>query len=96
MVAEELSGEGLRVLAFATKDMSRYAICDSSLHFDDECAHTFVGLIAMMDPARHESVVAVADAKRGGIKLLCLLETMWSRQRRSKANWHILGMRSCC
>ena len=71
-VAEELSGEGLRVLAFATKDMSKDEIYDRKLHFDDECDYIFVGLIAMMDPARHESVAAVADAKRGGIKTVMI------------------------
>lgn len=58
------SAQGLRVLAFAEKNMK----IDRSLDLDDEDQVTFVGLIAMMDPPRLESAPAVADCRRAGIR----------------------------
>lgn len=60
----EFSNEGLRVLAFAYKEVNE----GESLTFEDETGYTFLGLISMIDPPREESVEAVADAKRAGIK----------------------------
>lgn len=58
------SAQGLRVLAFAEKEMQE----DRSLDLSDEYELTFVGLIAMMDPPRVESAAAVADCRRAGIR----------------------------
>lgn len=58
------SSQGLRVLAFAEKEMQ----IDRSLDLGDEEQLTFVGLIAMMDPPRVESASAVADCRRAGIR----------------------------
>ena len=58
------SAEGLRVLAFAEKILPE----DRPLTLADEADLTFVGLIAMMDPPRPESVAAVADCRRAGIR----------------------------
>lgn len=60
----EFSNNGLRVLAFAYKEVGE----DDELTLDDEHGYIFLGLISMMDPPREESKAAVADAKRAGIK----------------------------
>ncbi len=60
----DFSENGLRVLAFAYKEVA----ADGELTLDDEHGYTFLGLISMMDPPREESIQAVADAKRAGIK----------------------------
>jgi Ca2+-transporting ATPase len=59
----EFSEHGLRVLAFAFKEVSEEAIC-----LEDETDLTFVGLIAMMDPLRPESAKAVASTIQAGIR----------------------------
>ena len=60
----EFSQKGLRVLAFGYKEVPE----DYVLSLDNENGFTFLGLISMMDPPREESMAAVADAKRAGIK----------------------------
>lgn len=60
----EFSNNGLRVLAFAYKEVSE----DFSLSVETENGYCFIGLVSMIDPPREESVSAVADAKRAGIK----------------------------
>lgn len=60
----EFSNNGLRVLAFAYKEVSE----DFTLSLENENGYTFIGLISMIDPPREESIEAVADAKRAGIK----------------------------
>ena len=59
---QHFSENGLRVLAFAYKES------DEDLTVETEYNYTFLGLISMMDPPREESVAAVADAKRAGIR----------------------------
>ncbi|MBR5488679.1 MAG: cation-translocating P-type ATPase, partial [Firmicutes bacterium] len=60
----DFSENGLRVLAFAYKEVD----AEGTLTLEDEQGYTFLGLISMMDPPREESIQAVADAKRAGIK----------------------------
>ena len=60
----EFSRDGLRVLAFAYKEMKE----ERSLSLDDEDGLTFLGLISMMDPPREESKAAVSECKAAGIK----------------------------
>ena len=60
----EFSRDGLRVLAFAYKEMDE----ERELTLEDEDQLTFLGLIAMMDPPREESKAAVADCIRAGVK----------------------------
>lgn len=67
-VNDTLSQDGLRVLAFAMRQLPEVR----ELKFEDEAHFTFVGLVAMMDPPRPESVQAVADAKRGGIRTVMI------------------------
>ena len=63
----QFSDHGLRVLAFAYCPYSKDVITP-----EDEKDYTFIGLISMMDPPRPESMQAVADAKRGGIKTVMI------------------------
>lgn len=58
------SENGLRVLAFAYRECKE----DECLCVENECGYTFIGLVSMIDPPREESVEAVADAIRAGIK----------------------------
>ena len=60
----EFSKDGLRVLAFAYKEIGQ----GKSLTTEDETDLTFLGLIAMMDPPREESKAAVAECIAAGIK----------------------------
>ena len=61
---QEFSRQGLRVLAFAYKTVSD----ELELTLEDEYGLTFIGLIAMMDPPREESMAAVAECKKAGIR----------------------------
>ena len=61
---QSFSREGLRVLGFAYKAVS----AEEELCLEDENNLTFLGLIAMMDPPREESMAAVAECKRAGIR----------------------------
>ena len=65
---EEFSENGLRVLAFACREMD----VERELTLEDENGFTFVGLVSMIDPPREESKQAVADAKRGGIRTVMI------------------------
>ncbi|WP_297630877.1 cation-translocating P-type ATPase [uncultured Clostridium sp.] len=60
----DLSQNGLRVLAFAYKELP--SVKDITL--DDEYGYTFIGLISMIDPPRVESAQAVTDCISAGIK----------------------------
>lgn len=61
---QSFSREGLRVLGFAYKAVS----AEEELSLEDENNLTFLGLIALMDPPREESMAAVAECKRAGIR----------------------------
>lgn len=67
-VNNSLSEEGLRVLAFGYRELD----CVRELSLDDEHGYVFIGLISMIDPPRPESVAAVADAKRAGIRTVMI------------------------
>ncbi len=67
-VNEQLSNEGLRVLAFAQRELD--SVRDLTL--EDEQDYTFVGLVSMIDPPRPESIQAVADASTGGIRTIMI------------------------
>ncbi len=60
----EFSRDGLRVLAFAYKEVPD----GFEPGPDDEKDLTFLGLIAMMDPPREESMAAVSECIAAGIK----------------------------
>lgn len=61
---EEFSKEGLRVLAFAYREPDE----GEELTKESEKDFIFLGLVSMIDPPREESVQAVADAVRAGIR----------------------------
>ena len=61
---QDFSMEGLRVLAFAYRDIPDKHI----LTAEDENHLVFLGLIAMMDPPREESKAAVAECIKAGIR----------------------------
>ncbi len=63
---QSFSENGLRVLAFAYKES------DEVLSTDSEYGYTFLGLISMVDPPRPESVKAVAEAARAGIRTVMI------------------------
>ncbi len=60
---EQFSREGLRVLAFACRNLDAPAV-----NLSDENGLDFLGLIAMMDPPRPESAAAVAECISAGIR----------------------------
>nr|WP_198044608.1 cation-translocating P-type ATPase [Lysinibacillus timonensis] len=62
-VNNTFSNRGLRVLAFAYKEVN-----SSKVKVEDEHGFTFIGLMAMMDPPRVESKQAVEDCIKAGIK----------------------------
>ena len=61
---QDFSMEGLRVLAFAYRDIPD----KHRLTAEDENHLVFLGLIAMMDPPREESKAAVAECIKAGIR----------------------------
>lgn len=63
-INDELAGDGLRVLTFAFK----YADEAKALTIYDENGYVFLGMVAMIDPPREESKLAVHECIRGGIK----------------------------
>lgn len=67
-VNNDLSEQGLRVLAFGCRELD----CVRELSLDDEQGYVFIGLISMIAPPRPESVAAVADAKRAGIRTVMI------------------------
>ena len=67
-VNESWSRQGLRVLGFARRRLDE----SEPLTMDSERDFTFVGLVAMVDPPRPESIQAVADARRAGIRTIMI------------------------
>jgi calcium-translocating P-type ATPase len=65
--AERMAGEGLRVLAVAQR---RAGGNESLDHGPAEL--TFIGLVGMIDPPRHEAVAAIAQCQRAGIRVLMI------------------------
>ncbi len=64
----EMSQRGLRVLAFAYRELDQVR----ELCLEDEQQFTFIGLVSMIDPPRPEAIQAVADARRGGIRTIMI------------------------
>lgn len=67
-INSEFSSQGLRVLAFGYKKFDS----ERAATHDDEYGYIFTGLISMIDPPREEAALAVADAKRGGIRTVMI------------------------
>ena len=62
------SEEGLRVLAFAYKEVNE----GKKLTLEEENGFIFVGLAAMIDPPREEAVDAVQTARQAGIRTVMI------------------------
>ena len=60
----KFSENGLRVLAFALKEADE----TETLSLENETGFTLIGLVAMIDPPREETIQAVTDAIGAGIK----------------------------
>ena len=65
---QKFSEQGLRVLSFAYKETDE----NEKLCLETEKDFIFLGLVSMMDPPREESIAAVADAKRAGIRTVMI------------------------
>ncbi len=76
----EMSGEALRVLAFAYRDLSNIEKKFGSDEFafrralgeEAEKNLVWVGMMAMIDPPRRDAAVAVAECKKFGIKSIMI------------------------
>ena len=66
-LVEDTAARGLRVLAFARKEVAPEH--ESVSHDDVSGGLTFLGLQAMMDPPRVEAVAAVGACQRAGIQV---------------------------
>lgn len=66
-VAGELAGKGLRVLAFARKELPKKT--NELNHADVASGLTFLGLQGMIDPPRPEAVDAVRKCHKAGINV---------------------------
>jgi magnesium-transporting ATPase (P-type) len=68
--AEQLAGQGLRVLGFAVKPAGRH---QRSLDFADvERDAILLGFVGFMDPPREEAVEAVAECAAAGIRVVMI------------------------
>jgi magnesium-transporting ATPase (P-type) len=63
---EELSGEGLRVLAAARRDDPAGR---DALSLDDLDELVFIGIVGIVDPPRPEAIEAIATCRRAGINV---------------------------
>lgn len=63
-INQDLSENGLRILAFAYKEIDNFEAASEESEYD----FTFLGLISMMDPPREESIEAVAQCLSAGIR----------------------------
>ncbi|MBU0721606.1 cation-transporting P-type ATPase [bacterium] len=66
--AEELSSNGLRVLAIAKKQTQDTKIHGASL----KNGFVFLGLMAMIDPPRQEAIEAIKESKKAGINVIMI------------------------
>ena len=66
---DELARQGLRVLAFATRELPRGA---STAADEVERDFVFLGLVGLQDPPRPEVTAAVADARSAGVAIVMI------------------------
>ena len=66
-VVHQMGASGLRVLAFARKELPAHQ--DTLTHADVADGLTFLGLQGMMDPPRPEAIQAVAACQSAGIRV---------------------------
>jgi len=66
-VMEQLAGQGLRVLALASRRLTEVDDLDALKREDVERNFTFIGLVGIYDPPRPESIHAVRACKQASI-----------------------------
>jgi Ca2+-transporting ATPase len=66
---DRLAGEGLRVLAVATRDIAPEAFDPSGVLLDEVEGLTLLALVAIVDPPRKEARDAIARCKEAGIRV---------------------------
>jgi cation-transporting P-type ATPase F len=64
---EKMAAKGLRVLAFATKEMPDET--KKIRHEDVSSGLIFLGLMGMIDPPRSEAITAVKACQEAGIRI---------------------------
>ncbi|HPX60269.1 MAG TPA: HAD-IC family P-type ATPase [Deltaproteobacteria bacterium] len=69
-IATEFAGQGMRVLAFAWKEIATDQ--EELSHQEAEHGLVFGGLQAMIDPPRDEAIEAIAGCKRAGIRVVMI------------------------
>src|SRR3990172_2725859 len=67
LIANNFAKEGMRVLAFAYKEVSHDV--EELTHHDVESGMIFAGLQGMIDPPRSEAIEAVKGCKQAGIRI---------------------------
>jgi Ca2+-transporting ATPase len=65
---DRLAGEGLRVLAVASKDFDPGSFDHDAEHLEEVQGLTLLGLVAIVDPPRKEAKDAIAQCKEAGIR----------------------------
>ena len=70
LIANNFAKEGMRVLAFAYKEVSHDV--EELTHHDVESGLTFAGLQGMIDPPRSEAIEAVKGCKQAGIRTIMI------------------------
>jgi Ca2+-transporting ATPase len=65
---DRLAGEGLRVLAVASKDFEPASFARDGEHLDGVQGLTLLALVAIVDPPRKEAADAIARCKEAGIR----------------------------
>ena len=68
--ADRLAAEGLRVLAFATREFAALPTDRSPQALEDDL--TFLGLAGLLDPPRGEAYDAVAECRTAGIRVVMI------------------------
>jgi Ca2+-transporting ATPase len=68
---DRLASDGLRPLGIACRRLDAYSDFRSA-EIDLEQDLTFLGLVGIMDPPRAEAAIAVADARRAGIRVIMI------------------------
>ena len=66
---DRLAGEGLRVLAVASRDIDPAAFDPSAVLLDEVQGLTLLALVGIVDPARKEARDAIARCKEAGIRV---------------------------
>ncbi|GGK48150.1 MULTISPECIES: cation-translocating P-type ATPase [Flavobacteriaceae] len=64
---DNLASQGLRVLAFAFKDVEKIPACENFLH-----QLTFIGIIGFIDPPREDVKATITTYKNAGIRVIMM------------------------